>query len=199
MRPECSSVPRDLRSGFSILELMIVSALAITCSTIAVVRLGDVIQDFRSDNALRTVAMQMRQARQGAVDRRRLHRVRFEAPGTITVERQGEPPDQGWNVVRRAEIDPTVEFRAEPGIPTNQEQTPDRASGDESIDFNGSAVIIFRPDGTAVDENGGIASGVAYLARPGKLRTARAVTLFGSTGRIRQWRILESEGAWKWH
>ena len=43
----------------------------------------------------------------------------------------------------------------------------------------------FSPDGTLVNQDGASANGTAFLAIPNQALSARAVTILGSTGRIR--------------
>ena len=58
--------------------------------------------------------------------------------------------------------------------------------------------VMFMPDGSAHDVNGNLNSGIVYVARNGDLDSSRAVTLYGATGRIRGWRLLNSGGAPQW-
>jgi hypothetical protein len=55
------------------------------------------------------------------------------------------------------------------------------------------------PDGSAHDVNGNLNSGIVYVSRGvGDLYSSRAITLYGATGRIRGWRLLNSGGGPKW-
>src|SRR6266853_336608 len=57
--------------------------------------------------------------------------------------------------------------------------------------------IMFMPDGSSQDTLGNYNSGVVYLTRPGELYSSRAVSVFGTTGRVRGWRLVDQGGA-KW-
>jgi hypothetical protein len=57
---------------------------------------------------------------------------------------------------------------------------------------------MFLPDGSARDTNGSLNSGIIYVARTADLYSSRAVTLYGATGRIRGWRLINSAGAPIW-
>jgi len=59
-------------------------------------------------------------------------------------------------------------------------------------------VIYFQPDGSAQDVAGNVNNGVVYLGTPGQLPAQRAVTLWGYTGRIRGWTLIEVAGVWSW-
>jgi hypothetical protein len=53
---------------------------------------------------------------------------------------------------------------------------------------------MFGPDGSFVDPTGVPVNGTVFLGVPGQVETARAVTVFGSTGRVRGYRWIGS--AW---
>ena len=58
--------------------------------------------------------------------------------------------------------------------------------------------VFFMPDGSAQDLNNNINNGVVYLARPGELYSATAITVWGATGRLRGWKLTNSGGPqWK--
>ena len=96
-----------------------------------------------------------------------------------------------------------VQFTVVAGIPTTP-QTPDGFGiGNVAIDFaqatgGGGNVIYFQPDGTAVDAAGNPNNGVLYIARPGQLATSHAITLFGSTGRLKTWNLSKQGATVKW-
>ena len=46
--------------------------------------------------------------------------------------------------------------------------------------------------------SGNFNSGVVYMSRPGDLYSSRAVSIFGTTGRVRGWRLLKQGGVNKW-
>jgi len=58
--------------------------------------------------------------------------------------------------------------------------------------------VVFMPDGSARDNLGNFNSGVVYLNLPADLYTSRAVTVWGSTGRVRGWRLnqIGAVGTW---
>ena len=59
-------------------------------------------------------------------------------------------------------------------------------------------VICFNPDGSAQDINSNTNNGVVYLARTGSLYTSRAITVWGSTGRLRGYRLYPNGGGPIW-
>jgi hypothetical protein len=100
-----------------------------------------------------------------------------------------------------------VTFHVEPGVPTSSTTaptTPDQfGNAGYPIDFDqgynpGTTTICFNPDGTATDALGNLNNGVVYLGRPGDLYSSRAISLWGSTGRIRGWRLYNVSGSNQW-
>lgn len=152
-----------------------------------------VLRQNEADQAQQMVTNSLRLARQRAVDQRRIHRVTLDANGTILLERQ-ELPGNNWVQVSRLELPGQTKFGIEAGLPTTPSQTPEGMGAASAFDFGGAGNVLFRPDGSAVDALGNPTNGIVYLARPSELETARAVTLFGATGRIKNWRF--SNGQW---
>jgi len=60
---------------------------------------------------------------------------------------------------------------------------------DQGMGLGSLNYIMFMPDGSSQDTLGNYDSGVLYLTRPGDLYSSRAVSVFGTTGRVRGWRF----------
>jgi type IV fimbrial biogenesis protein FimT len=191
--------PSRKAQGFSLLEMMIVVALILVVCGISVMSMQPVIRQQRVTNAYNTVLMTMRRAREAAIAERRVYTVTFNnaaVPNTVTMTQASTGV-----VITTMTLPQDVTFRAEPGIPTGVGTTPDRfGNGSTAIDFDqgvaGGAknVIYFNPDGSAQDVNSNINNGVVYLARAGDLYSSRAITLWGTTGRLRGWRLFNNAG-----
>ena len=188
--------PRSER-GFSLIEMMIVVAIAIIGGAAAYMSLKTTLLDAHVTNSYDTVLMMMRRARETAINERRQYLVTFIAPGTLTLT-QVIPGGPG-QLMATVSLPPDIRFDCETGIPTNA--TYDNfGTGRFPVDFNqGSGgqgtTVYFYPDGSAHDINGNLNNGVVYIARPGELYTSRAITLWGTTGRIRGYRLYKNQGA----
>lgn len=190
--------PRKSEGGFTLVELMIVGGIIMVALGFSVVNVIPAIRNSRVERALQETLMQVRRARQSAVDERRVHISTFIPPGTIQTQRL--ELDGTLTEVSQMTIPYEISFRAETGIPTNPVETPDGfGAGDYAIDFNGSDQVFFQADGSAHDALGRVVNGVLYMARTGELGSSRAVTVFGATGRLKGWKLMEAgEGTFAW-
>jgi prepilin-type N-terminal cleavage/methylation domain-containing protein len=190
--------------GFTLLELLITVAIGLTVAGITTVAYVPVMKQQRVTSAYNSTLMTLRRARDQAAADMRIYVVTFTAPDTITVTQNTTTGP----VLVTTVLPSDVTFHVEPGVPTSPTVIPTTPDGfgtagyaidfDQGVGAGGSPVIYFYPDGTAQDMNGNINNGVVYLGRPGDLYSSRAITLWGSTGRVRGWRLYNNGGAaWK--
>jgi hypothetical protein len=165
---------------------------------IAVMNIAGALRGAHVETAYQNTLDQLRFARQVAIDKRTVCRVDFAAPGTISVTQafaDGTPV-----TTETITLPPDVQYTIVTGMPTPPAATPDNlGNGNVAIDFDRVAggsgtTIFFQPDGSALDAAGRPNDGVIYVARPNELNSARAITLLGTTGRIRGWRLGTKSG-----
>jgi len=172
---------------------MLVVAIGVIIGAMAVINIQTAVRASRVNTAYQTIMMSLRRARQGAVDERCLYVVTFTAPRTILLQKISGGVT---TTIQTIDLPFDIQFRAEPGIPTNNAKTPDNfGSGANAIDFSinyggAGTVVYFNPDGSATDSSSRINNGVVYMVRRGELTSARAVSVFGATGRIKGWKIV---------
>lgn len=195
---------RKTQTGFSLTELVIVLAILMLAAAVAVMNVSGAVRNSRIDTAYETVLMQLRFARQSAIDKRAVCIATFTAPQTLTISlvfNDGNPPQ-----TQVTPLPNDVQFTTVNGIPTTPAGAPDGiGTGTVAIDFNrigggGGTAIYFQPDGSAVNAVGQVNDGVVYVARPGELMSSRAITLLGTTGRLKGWRLTAIAGgrvAWR--
>lgn len=204
--------PRS-QTGFSLVELLIVTIVMTTMVGIASMLLQPILQQARVTNAYNTTLMAMRIARETAIAQRGAYVVTFTAgagPNSISVapapQWANAPADGAYTATYTLPSD--VVFTVNAGVPTSNVApncTPDCfGTAGRAVDFdqnvNGAIPnqIYFCPDGSAQDIATGVLcssnlnNGVVYIARAGDLYSSRAITLWGSTGRLRGWRLLAS-------
>jgi hypothetical protein len=189
--------------GLSLVELTVACAIGITVAAIAALNIRPMLNNQHVENASNITVTQLRLARQKEIDERRVYLVRFQTPRSIQLYQinSGTEVASGSAV----ELPNDVEYRYEAGLPGDPEHTPDNfTTHGKAIDFDldysdaESTDVRFFPDGSARDSKNRTNNGVIYMARPGELRSSRAVSLFGTTGRVKGWRLSGSSGAIQW-
>jgi prepilin-type N-terminal cleavage/methylation domain-containing protein len=170
-------------TGFSALELLMTIVIIGIVSAIALVQIGAVRQSLNGDSGMRVVLAQLNLARELSIAERRTVRLQFVNPNTLQIIRNDVPA--GTTMLSSAVFEGGVEFALTPGVP----DTPDAFGSAQSVDFGAALSIVFNSDGTLVDERGRTINGTVFLAvRGGRARSVRAITVLGSTGRIRAYR-----------
>lgn len=198
--------------GFSLLEMMIVIAIGLTLAGITSLSLMPVVKGQHVTTAYNSTLNTLRRARDQAAADMRIYVVQFSAPGTITVTQAGpgvttcQVPPTGPLLITTI-LPSDITFQMEPGTPTSQTVAPTTPDGFGSgvipIDFDepnnpGTTSICFNPDGTATDVLGNVNNGVIYMGRTGEVESGRAITLWGTTGRVRGWRLYNVSGVPTW-
>jgi prepilin-type N-terminal cleavage/methylation domain-containing protein len=198
--------------GFSLLEMMVVIAITMIVTAIGFISLQPMLKQAHVDSAYDTTLMALRRTRSRAITERKRYIVAFTAPGTITVSYWGVgvPVAPAPVVVQTLTLPLDVQFMVQAGMPNTPATVPDGfGNGGAAIDFGqglglGSLnYVMFMPDGTSQDQsnpggNGNLNNGVVYLGRTADLLSMRAITVFGSTGRIRGWRLFQPAGGAQW-
>jgi prepilin-type N-terminal cleavage/methylation domain-containing protein len=192
--------------GFSLVELMVVIAIILVVSAFSIMAIQPSLKQNDVTSAYNQTLMALRQARDTSVAQRQIYFVTLSnavQPNTITIT-QGST----GNVTATYSLPADVAFVAVVGIPVSQgafPTTPDAFGiGATAIDFDQNIVggvknvIYFYPDGSAQDAVGNVNNGVVYVAMPGFANTSRAITLWGTTGRLRGWRINKSGANYYW-
>lgn len=188
------------QSGFSLLELLVAIAVGTIATTFAALQVVTVVNGAHVNNAVQLVEKQFRSVHQRAMDTRSEYVVTFNAPGTIVIQFL-----QNGLLLNYATINlpGDEQFLLIPGVPTAP-KTPDGfGTGTVAIDFDqalggASNVLFFYPDGTVLDGVGNPNNGVLYIARPNDLYSSRAISLWGVTGRIKVWTLVNNAGAARW-
>lgn len=191
------SVTQRGSRGVSLLEMMIVLAVAMVAGGIAFMNIQPALRQARVNNAFNTTLMALRRAREAAIAERRIYFVTLTAPRTVTIT-QGAT----GTVILTATLPQDISFTTLAGIPA---AGPDGfGTGANAIDFDIGVAggqgnpIYFYPDGSAHDVNGNTNNGVLYIARPGELMSSRAISLFGASGRLKGWRLYTNAGGTKY-
>jgi prepilin-type N-terminal cleavage/methylation domain-containing protein len=182
------------QTGYSLLELIFVLGIMGVLTGIAVVQIENSRSAARGDAAMRVVLSQMNRARELAITQRHFMRVVFDTTANeVLVIR--EDTTATVTVLSTLPFEGGAGFSLVAGLPDTPDAFGDTAAtwftssaGTFSSTAGNTNVAKFTPDGTLVDWNGHTANGSVFVAVPGQAETARAVTILGSTGRVRGFR-----------
>jgi type II secretory pathway pseudopilin PulG len=169
-------------SGFSLIETMMVIALVMIGSSVALVQMRQSVATLDADRAAKVVVSQMQYARQVAVNQRRDVILAFTEPNQITVTRL----DGGGDSTELADVTlpPGYTF----GLPDGIGDTPDGYGNTEPVNFNLETSARFLGDGTLVTPGGIVVNGTVFTIGSGN-GSARAITLTGASGRTKHYYI----------
>jgi len=185
--------------GFSMIELSVVIGIILILSAMAIYQIGPALQGERSDVAMRQVVEQLRMARELAIANRRWVQVTFpvvivggisENQVQTTIRNSltlGAGADQALQPVPIQRPMTFLVF----GAPVTD--TPDLFGNAGPIVFG--TVVNGPVGGMLFDGNGQLVNGATlqpingtvFMGVAGQASTARAVTVMGTTGRIRGW------------
>ncbi len=186
--------------GFTLVELLVVVVVSLIAAAVTFINVTPALRQLHVDNAYATTISTMDSARARATSLRRTYLVTLTLPGTITIT---DAVDATAPPVMVSTLPSDVSFDAESGIPATNPTAPDRLGNgqpdgpicfDIGVTVNCSNSFLFYPDGSARDAAGNVNNGVVYIARPGEVRTSRAITLYGLSGRLRGWRLAQLTG-----
>jgi hypothetical protein len=124
---------------------------------------------------------QLRSGRELAIAQRRNIEIRFLGTNQIQLLRYNVP--NGTTVLSTITLEGKNVFQLFGGVP----DTPDAFGKGAAVSFGGPAPWIFLSDGTLVDSSTSPVNGTVFLGQANSAKTARAVTILGATGRVRNY------------
>ena len=188
------------QSGFSMMELLIVVSIILIVTAISITQLRPNLQNARIDAAMRQVLETLRQAREYSIANRRYVQLKFPATNQLQLIQLDTltPGAGGINpVLDTVTLSPPLIFTLD-GMP----DTPDAYGNGGPIYFEGIVNgpvggMVFQSDGEFLDGATFLPiNGTVFLGVTGQQSTARAVTVLGTTGRVRGWK---SQGNTTWY
>lgn len=188
------------QSGFSMMELLIVVSIVLIVTAISITQLRPNLQNARIDAAMRQVLETLRQAREYSIANRRYVQLKFPATNQLQLIQLDTltPGAGGINpVLDTVTLSPPLIFTLD-GMP----DTPDAYGNGGPIYFEGIVNgpvggMVFQSDGEFLDGATFLPiNGTVFLGVTGQQSTARAVTVLGTTGRVRGWK---SQGNTTWY
>ncbi len=189
--------------GFSLLEMVAVLALAFIVMAFAVISTVSSSQNAKANSAMDAVVSQLRQARELAISKRRNVQVQFTAPNEIqltllTLPGEAVPPAI-TPVYLNDNVGGGATFYVFPTLP----DTPMAFGNSTAINLQnpnggGAWSVMFTTSGAfagtaqsastlyAATNNDPVNASI-FIGIAGKTNTARAITVFGATGRVRSY------------
>jgi type II secretory pathway pseudopilin PulG len=199
---------RRLQKGFSLLEAMVAVGIMMIVTAFAMVQSFGSIESYRVNSAMDIIVSQLRVARQMAISQRRNVTISFTtatSPNKITYQIVS---DYGTGLATAdtyappavtVPIPPQVNFTQVSGVP----DTPMAFGTCSGVGIciggvgNPSTKMEFTPLGQFTDGTGvNTLNGTIFLALPNQINTARAVTIMGGTGRVREYTYTGGIGGW---
>jgi len=172
---------RDER-GFSLAEILTIVAIIALIFGISIIAFQAAATTLQGDANLRIIEGQFKLARDTAVAQRRAVQVVLVAPNRIQVIRMDRPA--GTTLLSSATLENNARFVNFDNVP----DTPE-SFGDASVYVPGMDVPYrFTADGMFTDAAGSPVNATVFVGQPGNVITARALTVFGTTARIRTYR-----------
>lgn len=200
MRHPSNTERQDSRQGFSLLELLVVIAVLLSVSAMAIPPMMDRLQSGRVQEAAESVREVLANARRYAIDGGVDYHFRYEINGRAFVAIPAEPSPVLANsysgdeedtriIVEAGELDETLFLRSMSGAEAASESLEVEAFTDlpnagELAQKTWSAPILFRFDGTAEDRQ--------FRVMDEGTRTAE-ITVRGLTGSVRVSQVFPME------
>jgi len=182
--------------GTSLLETMFVVAIGATVGAVGVAQTNNVRRSMQGDGAMRLVMGQLARAQQLAIQQRRNIEVQFVGGSWMKVVRH--ELNGSLTTLTSVSLESGMQFQLVNNVP----DTPDAFGNGGPIVFEGVingpvGGMVFQSDGELLDGATFLPiNGSIFMGYPGQPATARAVTVLGTTGRVRGWK---SNGSLAWY
>lgn len=157
-------------------------AIAVTVLAICIAWVPPMTEVMQADSDLQLLKGQISLARESATNQRRSVELQFLTPNVVQIVRQNLP--SGTTVISRVVLQHGAEYLKFDGQP----DTPDGFGGSAAINLGGVSRVLFTADGTLNDISGNPANATIFIGQPTRPLTARALTIFGPTARLRGYR-----------
>jgi prepilin-type N-terminal cleavage/methylation domain-containing protein len=169
-------------AGFTLVEMLVAVAVSAVGLFLFVGFYPPAMDTIQGDAAMRVLYWQLKLGRETAINERRAIEVRFVAPNRVDLVRLEIPA--GETVISTTAFENRAEFRLFAG----QTDTPESFGRPQPVWFGGAARVMFTADGMLTDELGNPINGSVFLGMADRPLTSRAITIFGPTATIRNYR-----------
>jgi prepilin-type N-terminal cleavage/methylation domain-containing protein len=180
------------QAGMSLIELVVVVGIVGVITSMAVVQIANSQAALKGDGGMRVVLSHVNMAREIAISQRRYVQLKFIAPNLLQIIREDTTlaTTTLYSVVLEGGVTFTIPtmlpLTATPDAPPSGTDVTDPSGINFPIAAGGN--VKFSPDGTLVNQDGVTINGTICMQIPMKVLSVRAVTVLGSTGRVRGFR-----------
>ena len=179
--------PVRLQPGFSLMEILVAVAIISIILGMALLNYGNILPNFKANSAMDQLLYQLRSARERAIAHRREVQVQFVGTNQLTIT-------EIW-LLGTAPPASTVSFEGGaqyiilPGVPDLP--APFNFGNTAPVYFGGVSggppIMKFSTTGALVDGGNTLVNGTVFMGIPGRPSTARAISILGATGRVREY------------
>jgi prepilin-type N-terminal cleavage/methylation domain-containing protein len=173
------------QKGFSLLEILTAVAIIGIILGMAMLNYGNLVPNFKANSAMDQLLYRLRSAREQAIAHRREVQIQFVGNNQITVTEiwltGTAPPPSTFSFEGGAQF---LTFASVP-------DTPMAFGNGAPVYFaglsGGPPIMKFTTNGSFIDGGNTLVNGTVFMGIPGRTSTARAITVLGSTGRVREY------------
>lgn len=169
-------------AGFTMVEMLMVIVIIGIIAAMAMYSIVGALPNLKVNNGLNTAIGVLKNGKYLAVSQRRNYQLMFAGNTTLWLRRLEVPA--GFTDQPQVQLPGGVQFLLFPGMP----DTPDGFGNCAAICFGGTLTQTFLSNGDFVDTAGAPLNGTVYVGIPGDSATQRAITITGTTGRLRAYR-----------
>ena len=179
--------PVRLQPGFSLMEILVAVAIISIILGMALLNYGNILPNLKANSAMDQLLYQLRSARERAIAHRREVQVQFVGTNQLTIT-------EIW-LLGTAPPASTVSFEGGaqyiilPGVPDLP--APFNFGNTAPVYFGGVSggppIMKFSTTGALVDGGNTLVNGTVFMGIPGRPSTARAISILGATGRVREY------------
>jgi len=187
---------RASQRGYSLLEALAALAVIAVVTGITVLSTQTMLPNAKANSATDQLLYQLRSARETAIAHRCEVQVQFTGTNILTLTQiwvTGVPP-----APVTTNLQGSMQYTLEglPDLPG-----PYNFGNAGAIEFEGIVggppLMKFTTNGSFIDAGGTYVNGTVFLGVPGNTGTARAISILGATGRVREYHWTGgANGAW---
>ena len=177
--------PTRKQTGFSLIESLVALGIISVVLAMAIINFGNMMPNAKANSAVDQLLYRLRSAREQAIAHRREVQVKFVGTNQLTIAELwlvGTPPPPTTYTFEGG-----AQYTVLTGVPDTQ-----MAFGNSSAIYfenlsGGPPIMKFTTNGSFIDGGNTFVNGTVFLGIPGKNQTARAITILGATGRVREY------------